>query len=189
MKQKGFQCKCIPRVCFLPSWMLRARLCCTRLSYALVNLALSVFTVSCFTCGIAWPRRLAEIVAMKGPHVLLMIGQFRTDMTDKAVAGQLEDAVGMVEEVQCKCKWLSEDRIWSFEPSCCTNAPCMVLSYDVSGPAKMGELWQRGKADSRIQQISTWSAWSVASMKRHIANYESMIKVFRYRQKWEKTPF
>ena len=41
---------------------------------------------------------------MKGPHVLLMIGQFRTDATDKAVAGQLEDAVGMVEEVQCKCK-------------------------------------------------------------------------------------
>ncbi len=27
-----------------------------------------------------------------------------SDMTDKAVAGQLEDAVGMVEEVQCKCK-------------------------------------------------------------------------------------
>lgn len=48
----------------------------------------------------------------------------------------------------------SEDRIGSFEPLFCTNAPCMVLSYDVSGSAKIdGRVVevQRGKTDIRSQ--------------------------------------
>lgn len=170
---KGFQCKCIPSVC-------HARLCCTGLSYALIG-KLSAGSFHGFVF------HLAKETGRDSRHerTPCVVDWTISDkhMTDEAFVGQLEDAVGMVEEVQCKCKWRQNRKLRAFILHKCTLHGSVLWCFRLSQ-----DRWAScGSAERKDwHQISTWSAWNVTSMKRHIANYESMIKVFRYRQKWEK---